>query len=311
MRLLVRVAPAVLAGALLLGACSSEAESVDSLGDLQRSAEDVTEADGPVIDKYVALGDSFTAAPLVPTTDLADGCFRSDRNYPALVADRLDIDELVDVSCSGAETGDLTGRQETVRDASVPPQLKALDRDTDLVTLGIGGNDFGLFHTLVATCSNLRRQDPTGSPCADELEDRGVDLVARTEDISTRVEAAVQQVKQRAPEATVVLVGYLRLAPEDGRCGDLPFAEEDYAFGERVSRALNAALERAARRTHVGFVDMHEASEGHDICSDEPWVNGHETLQGEALAYHPFAEGMEAVADELVEALSRLSTPRR
>ena len=292
-----------LAGALLLGACSS-ADTVDSLDDLDRRAEDLAAPAAAEIERYVALGDSFTAAPLVPTTDLADGCFRSDSNYPALVAEQLDVTELVDVSCSGARTRDLTGRQATVRDASVPPQLRAVDRDTDLVTLGIGGNDFDLVHTLVGTCSRLGLDDPTGSPCSDRLEDRGVDLLARTDHISDRVEDAVRRVQRRAPEAAVVLVGYLRLAPEDGRCRDLPFAPGDYEYGVRVSEALNDALEQAARRTGATFVDMHEHSEGHDVCADDPWVNGHRTVQGEALAYHPFAEGMEAVAEEVVEAVT-------
>ncbi len=286
---------------LLLGACSSEDVDPDAL---QSGVEDVTDASPPSFTRYVALGDSFTAAPLVPTTDLADGCFRSDSNYPSLVAERLDIDTFVDVSCSGAETADLTAPQQTVQDSSVPPQLDAVGPGTDLVTLGIGGNDFDLFHTLVATCSQLRAEDPTGSPCADTLEDRGVDLVATTERISGRVVAAVRQVQERAPSAEVLLVGYLRIAPSDGRCPELSFARDDYAFGQRVSQALNDALARAARRTGVEFVDMYAASEGHDVCSDEAWVNGRNTVQGEALAFHPFAEGMEAVADEVVEALS-------
>lgn len=300
-----RLVTTAVAAAFLLGACSSAADSVDSADDVERRAEDLTDASPVAFERYVALGDSFTAAPLVPTTDLADGCFRSDSNYPSIVAEQLDIAELVDVSCSGADTSDLTGRQATVRGATVPAQLTALDRDTDLVTLGIGGNDFDLFHTLVATCTNTGRQDPTGSPCVDELEQRGVDLVARTDEISDRVGDAVRQVQRRAPEATVVLVGYLRLAPSAGRCRDLPFARGDYAFGARVSRALNDALERAARRTGVRFVDMHAASEGHDVCSEEPWVNGQRTLRGEALAYHPFADGMEAVAEEVVAAIVR------
>jgi lysophospholipase L1-like esterase len=299
-----RVVSAALAAALLLGACSSAADSVDSLDDLDRRAEDLAQPPPVGFERYVALGDSFTAAPLVPTTDLADGCFRSDSNYPSIVAEQLDVAELVDVSCSGAETRDLTRRQPTVRDATVAPQLAALDRDTDLVTLGIGGNDFDLFHTLVATCTKAGREDPTGSPCADELGQRGVDLVARTDEISDRVAQAVDRVRRRAPEATVVLVGYLRLAPAEGRCRDLPFARGDYEYGAEVSEALNEALERAARRTGVEFVDMHAVSEGHDVCSDEPWVNGHRTVEGEALAYHPFAEGMEAVADEVVGALA-------
>ncbi len=300
-----RLVPALLATVLLTGACSSSADSVDSADDLDRRAEDLVQAPSVSFDRYVALGDSFTAAPLVPTTDLAEGCFRSDGNYPSLAAEQLDVAELVDVSCSGASTEDLTARQATVRGATVAPQLAALDEDTDLVTLGIGGNDFDLFHTLVATCTRTGRQDPTGSPCADTLAARGVDLVARTREIGDRVADAVRQVRQRAPEATVVLVGYLRLAPPEGRCRALPFAAGDYAFGARVSQALDDALARAARRTGVEFVDMYAASEGHDVCSDEPWVNGQRTVRGEALAYHPFAEGMEAVADELVATLAR------
>jgi lysophospholipase L1-like esterase len=299
-----RLGAAVLAAALLLGACSSSSDSVDPVEDLDRQVQDLTEASPPMFERYVALGDSFTAAPLVPTTDLARGCFRSDGNYPALVAERLDVPELVDVSCGGASTRDLTGRQATVRGASVPPQLNALSRDTDLVTLGIGANDFGLFHTLVATCTRLGRQQPTGSPCAEHLEDSGVDLVARTAEIGDRVMAAVRQIRDRSPKATVVVVGYLRLVPEEGRCGALPLARGDYEYAARVAGALNDALERAARRTNAVFVDMRAASQRHDVCSDEPWVNGRRTVQGQAAAYHPFAEGMEAVADAVVEALS-------
>jgi hypothetical protein len=36
--------------------------------------------------KYVALGDSYVAAPLVPVTDVANGCFRSSAHYPSICA---------------------------------------------------------------------------------------------------------------------------------------------------------------------------------------------------------------------------------
>jgi lysophospholipase L1-like esterase len=287
--------------AALLGACSSPS---DEPGDVRRQVEDAT-GTPPAVDRYVALGDSFTAAPLVPTTDLAGGCFRSDGNYPSLVADRLDVHRLVDVSCSGAETSDLTQRQRTVQDSSVPPQLGAVDPRADLVTLGIGGNDFDLFRTLLATCSGLRGQDPTGSPCAGVLRDRGVDLVSETDQIGDRVAAALGEIRRRAPDAKVLVVGYPRIAPTTGGCPQLPFAQGDLAFGDRVARGLNDALARAARRTGAGFVDMYAASRGHDVCSDEPWVNGRRTVQGEALAFHPFEAGMEAVADRVVDAVSR------
>lgn len=292
---------------LVLGACGSGSGgpgTVDPAEEVRRPAQGLLDAAPAGFDRYVALGDSFTAAPLVPDTDLADGCFRSDGNYPALVAERLAVEELVDVSCSGAATRDLEARQRTVRDATVPPQLRALSPDADLVTLGIGGNDLGVFHTLV-TCSRLRHRDPAGSPCATSLAGRGVDLVARARAVGPRVERALGLVRRRAPGATVVLVGYPRLVPDEGHCRDLPFAAGDYDFAVRVSRTLNAALARAARRTDVGFVDLHRASAGHDICAEQAWVNGRRTVRGVALAYHPVADGMEAAADEVVDLLTR------
>ena len=259
----------------------------------------------PAFEEYVALGDSFTAAPFVPTTDVANGCFRSDGNYPSLVAARIDVGRLVDVSCSGADTGDLTSRQATVREATVPPQLSALSPRTDLVTLGIGGNDFSLFTTLVHTCTGLRSTDPQGSPCTDRLAAQGVALDQRLDRVGERVAAAVEEIRARSPQARVLLVGYPRIAPADGTCPQrLPFAAGDYELAIRVTRGLDRALRDAARSTGAEFVEMYAPSRGHSACSDQPWVNGQGTDRDAALAYHPLPAGQEAVADAVVEELA-------
>jgi lysophospholipase L1-like esterase len=250
----------------------------------------------PAFTRYVALGDSFTAGPFVPTTDLAGGCLRSDHDYPALVARQLHVPSFTDVSCSAARTADLSSAQHTFGDTRVPPQLDALTTDTDLVTLGIGGNDFGLFGTVVQTCTRLRPSDPAGAPCTELLAGRRPSVRTLTHRISGRVTGAVRQIRARAPHATVVVVGYLRLVPGHGSCAQLPLAVGDYAVGRRVSRLLDAALERAARRTGALFADAYAASAGHDICSADPWVNGRHTDRARAAAYHPFAAGMRAVA---------------
>ena len=101
----------------------------------------------------------------------------------------------------------------------------------------------------------------------------------------------------------MLLVGYPRLAPDSGSCGLLPLALGDYAAGRRISRVLDRAMQQAARRTKVGFVDMYGASREHDICSRHPWVNGRVTNRHRALAYHPFASGMRADADRVIAAL--------
>src|SRR5690349_17283469 len=83
----------------------------------------------PVVE-YVALGDSYTAAPLVPPTDTSTICLRSEKNYPAIVTEGLPGARLTDVSCSGATTLNVTTRQES-QTGGVPPQLRAVRRTTD------------------------------------------------------------------------------------------------------------------------------------------------------------------------------------
>ena len=295
---------AALAAALLLAGCSTTPEAAPVA---PRTGGPTPEAAGSLDDskpqRYVALGDSFTAAPLVPMTELDSGCFRSDANYPSLVAESLNL-RLTDVSCAGASTHDLTGRQATVQDTTVPPQLRVLDEKTDLVTLGIGGNDFGLFGGLVQTCLNLRSSDPTGAPCASSAVGRR--LVSRVPDIGDNVERAIEKVQRRAPNARVIVVGYPRISPPEGGCPRrMPFADGDVAFGDRVVRALDRALQKAAESTGVEYLDLYTASEGHDVCSDEPWVNGRQTEPGLALAFHPLAEGARATAELLEELVAR------
>jgi len=89
---------------------------------------------------WVGLGDSYAAGPLIPNQSLSPlGCLRSDHNFAHLAAAGH---TLADVSCSGADTGDMTAPQPT--DAGTnPPQLDALSADTRVVSLQIGGNYIG------------------------------------------------------------------------------------------------------------------------------------------------------------------------
>jgi hypothetical protein len=257
----------------------------------------------PRFERYVALGDSYTAAPLVPDTDTTNDCLRSTNNYPALVAAALPGTELVDVSCSGADTGSMTGFQQTNGETK-PPQFDALTEDTDLVTIGIGGNDFNLFATLVGTCAQLRSSDPVGSPCADRYSEGASDeLTRQLDDISSHVAAVVAGIRDRAPRATVVVVGYPQIIPARGSCPDLlPLALGDYPFARRISAGLADAVERGARKAE--FVDLFTPSAGHDICSDDPWINGANTDPARALAFHPFAAEQEAAAELVLAELS-------
>jgi lysophospholipase L1-like esterase len=292
---------AIAATLLLVGAgCTSGTDHATA-----RASAAPSPTPTPRFRSYVALGDSYTAGPFIPTTDLAGGCFRSDHNYPGLLARRLRIPAVADVSCSAAKTAALTRPQHTFKSAHVPAQLRALRSSTDLVTLGIGGNDFNLFGTLVQTCTYLRHSDPTGAPCTRWLQQHRPDLFRDIRRTGGRVTRALRLIEHRAPHARVVLVGYLRLAPAHGSCSRLPLAAGDYPLARRIEVALDRALHRAARRAHATYVDMDAASAGHDVCALHPWVNGRQTARGKAFAYHPLEAGMRAVARHVEAALSR------
>ena len=260
---------------------------------------------GPAYDHYVALGDSYTAAPLVPQVDVAGGCFRSTSNYPALIIRSGQVASGVDRSCSGAQTKDMTGVQQTAL-GPVAPQLDSITGDTDLVTLSVGGNDEAVFGTLVTFCPTLRPTHPTGDPCRKAMNatgsDRLLDAVDRTQ---AKLEAVLEEIRARAPHARILVPGYPQLAPKHGTCPALlPLADGDYSYALTVNRALNSALRKAARREHAEYVDVWRASRGHDICSADPWVNGQFTDPARAQNFHPFANEQAAVADLVLDAIS-------
>jgi hypothetical protein len=68
-------------------------------------------------------------------------------------------------------------------DATNDAQLDAVRRNTDLVTVQIGGNDIG-FGSIISTCARLGAQQPTGDPCRRHYASSGTDQltldIART-----------------------------------------------------------------------------------------------------------------------------------
>jgi lysophospholipase L1-like esterase len=266
----------------------------------------------PVHEEYVALGDSFSAGPLIPQQRLDPlGCLRSTTNYPAYLAGYFDVGSYVDVTCSAAETTDMTAPQSTVVPGTHIPQFDALRPTTDLVTLGIGGNDYGLFGEMISECERVREQDPKGAPCRDYFTVDGVDTKLRdARRIYHRVVEVVAGIRARSPEADVVVVGYLRILPEVGTCDDVPFADGDYVWGNQVQETLNDSLRRAAQKHGATYVDMYPVSEHHDACAGpDAWVNGSEIEPLRAANFHPFAKGMRNIAQETYRQMTGQPAP--
>ncbi|MDX3072136.1 SGNH/GDSL hydrolase family protein [Streptomyces sp. NPDC088354] len=251
-------------------------------------------------DAYVALGDSYTSGPLIPT-QVDVNCARSDRNYPSLVAGRLRGAVLTDVSCGGATTAEMWQAQGTN-----PPQLDALSRRTSLVTVQIGGNDVG-FGSIIRTCAGAALGDPTGNPCQRYYSSGGSDqLRAAIDATAPKIDAVLDAVHRRAPHARVVVVGYPDLLPDSGvGCRPaVPFADGDFAYLRDTEKRLNAMLARRAKAARATYVDTYTPTVGHDMCT-APGVRWIEPLTPAAPAApaHPNALGEKAMAAAVLDRL--------
>jgi lysophospholipase L1-like esterase len=254
---------------------------------------------------YVALGDSYVAGPLIPGQDLSmPGCLKSDRNYPHLVLPGIRARHLVDRSCSGAEIDDLYQQQDVDPNPDNPPQITALNRNTAVVTVGLGGNDMG-FTGIVETCAS---QNPLGPGCRAEYVRDGRDEISeRIRTIAPELHAALVDVRRRAPRAQVFVVGYPTVLPEtgDGCYPRVPILPGDVPYLRAKAKELNAMLRAQARRAGVHYVDTATPSIGHDVCALDRWVEGLVPL-APAAPVHPNAAGMRATAAVVTAAIDRV-----
>ncbi len=247
-------------------------------------------AAGPI--SYVALGDSYTAGPLIPNQQPDPlGCLRSDHNYPHVVALALQVPTFRDASCSGAATADMTAPQ-NVSPGPNPPQFDRLDVTTQLVTVQIGGNDVG-FTDILKHCFTL---NPNGTPCQDQYVMGANDLISnRIAATAPKVAAVLQGIHTHSPTAQVRVVAYLDILPETGPgCWPvLPFAYADVPYLRAKEKELNAMLAQQAAANNATFVDAYTPSIGHDACQPpcRRWV---EPLSPAAPAapVHPNGTGM-------------------
>ncbi|RZI79153.1 MAG: hypothetical protein EOO67_20845, partial [Microbacterium sp.] len=128
---------------------------------------------GPVtFDSYVAIGDGFASGPYLGKDVSTSGCLRSADNYPTQVARALSVGTVTDVTCVGATTQDLTAISTAPGSKKkLAPQLDAVTKDTDLVTLGIGIEDNGLLQDMFHVCqAEPCGNDVLGPPLAKQLD---------------------------------------------------------------------------------------------------------------------------------------------
>ncbi|WP_217145660.1 SGNH/GDSL hydrolase family protein [Streptomyces sp. AC627_RSS907] len=249
--------------------------------------------------RYVALGDSYAAAPLVPPMDPADlACLRSLADYPHIAAKVLGA-KVTDVSCSGATSAHLS----TAQHPGTAPQYDALTPDTDIVSVTIGGNDTDLFDELLG-CVNILPQ-PYGTSCAKENTAGGTDKVrARIDAWAPAFATVLDAIARRAPHAEIFVVGYGNYVRTDGCHPAQPFWKQDANYLQGAINHLGAVLRQTAEEHGATFVDTYTLSIGHDICAapTDRYVEGVIPTRV-AAPLHPNAPGARSVGEALAAAV--------
>ncbi|MBB1022267.1 SGNH/GDSL hydrolase family protein [Dietzia sp. E1] len=252
----------------------------------------------PAYPEYVALGDSYAA--FGDQSGVAAPCGRSASNYPGLLDANPAVGELTDVTCGGAVTEDLFEAQHP----GVAPQLEALDEDTDLVTLSIGGNDVGFGLIVQCITGGL-----PGSPrdCESELGTTVSGLIADVYGEDGAVDEIYAEIAERVPGTTVIATQYLPLMPAsdaDG-CAFTQFVgDENLEWAREITQEINDAVDDAARRNgHVSVLPVDDTDRSGCAPADERWVVFADGSENNAAPFHPTALGQQAMAAAIAAAL--------
>ncbi|WP_084342512.1 SGNH/GDSL hydrolase family protein [Janibacter corallicola] len=274
--------------------------------------------------RYVALGDSYSsgegAGDYDSDTDYDHGddwdwdnwgddernrCHRSDNAYSRIIARDNDFaGGSESVACSGAEQPDV--EEPNGSNDHEPAQTDALDEDTSLVTMSIGGNDIGFADVVKDCIVNGERGVPFADSCQEKHDKRlQKDLPA----LKKKLVEQYRDIRKKAPNARIVIVGYPQLFEENpsDNYKNLLF-KEDQEWMNGKATELNSVIREAAKEAGVEFVDPTEAFKGHGIGSDDPWINdlnfgGPGLSVTDPGSFHPNAAGHAAEADLIQQQL--------
>lgn len=303
-------------------ACDAPSSSDNTNGEGLTPQEQATSGD------YVALGDSYSsgegADDYVDNTNSDDAtkefwndapidlwpgephnniCRRSANAYSATIAEQNDFKgDYIFGACSGGITDDYYGDNHSENDGE-GPQRDHITEDTSLITMSMGGNDFG-FGDIVAGCV-------VGSTTMGLAGSCGPDASAATKaGIDAKVDALIklyQDVEADAPDdARILIVGYPQLFPDNPSGLPLAITNDNQRWINEMGDYANQAIQRAITEsgTDVEFVDVSNALEGHEVGTDEPWIHDLKFgIDGGWIkppvsnnSFHPTSDGQNAIA---------------
>lgn len=230
--------------------------------------------------QYDALGDSFASGYGV--LPYANACGQSQAAYAVQLEGRMKIDLDNFVACAGAKTPDIA------------TQLWALDENTDLVTISVGGNDI-LWSQAIGTC--LVAPD---TACMAAV---GISRNLITNVLPGLLNSVYAEISTKAPDAHVIVTGYPRLfSPEYGDFSSGSFlatVAEQEALNEGAD-LLNWVIAGAAAEHGFQLVHVTKRFLGHGVNAPEPWVLGPLVESG---AFHPNVAGYRAYTAAVTAAI--------
>jgi lysophospholipase L1-like esterase len=236
----------------------------------------------PQARQVVVLGDSYASGegmePYEEGTDTGQSrCHRSALAFPGQI-DELEVFDVTNVSCSGAQLDALTQSFRTE-----PSQLSHVG-GKDAVVMMLGGNDVDALSYVF---------DPDA---IDQFE-------TRLPELQSELESSYQLLRQEVePDTQIVIVGYP--SPLGGTNPQNCFFEpEQVAAVENGAQQINTIISLAAQNAGFEFVDNLDAFAGHGLCDSEPWVNNVDLANLEG-SLHPNEEGHRVLADRVRAALS-------
>lgn len=232
----------------------------------------ITPASAAPAVNYVALGDSYSSG-VGTGSYLPDSgrCLRSTQSYPSLWVADHNVASFDFAACSGASTNDVLTKQ-----------LGGLNRSTTLVTITIGGNDAG-FAVVMTNCV-LETDENCHAAVA------GGENIARTV-LPGRLHTLFKAIRDAAPHARVVVLGYPRFYQLGGRCV-IGLSEVKRADIDDGADVLDSVLHDAAMKFRgFTFVDVRGAFAPHEICSaGEWWLHSVDWVRV-TDSYHPTVHG--------------------
>jgi hypothetical protein len=283
----------------------------------------------PPPDQYVAMGDSYQsgvgAGDYYPETNIGgtNECLRSPNAYaPLLVADGTIPFRLDFVACSGAriehlyQSGPVTNGPPWNEDA----QLDHLSDHTALVTVGLGGNNLD-FGPLIADCV---LKHFIFSSCEDAYDGQVTDALLALYEHPTglnRLQQVYSDIRFRAPRGRALVFGYPRFFGVEGgsdwwssglfvpRCQNIRVSDQLW-INHKIDQ-LDTAIRVSAQSMGLEYVDIENASDGHELCKGDPgFLNGID-LGNRVQSFHPTAYGHGVIAGVLRSALQAgpLSSP--